>query len=374
MPQPLPLRLQRPTLRQSWGRDLLLVAGLNTAVATLLLLMALGTGALSEAELRLSGSEHPWWKLLLYSQCIGFSIHGLGELPLLLRPAAQWKHPLALNLLRLAMVPLGFGLGTLVASRLLEAPLHLPLTWHPWDLLVVALTLLVSGVAILLTHQRDRLEAERLRAENAEMRATSARLQLLQQQIEPHMLFNTLANAHALVDDDPQQAQRLLEALSELLHASMQTGDRDRVSLQEEFTLAEHYLRLMGIRMGTRLRYELHLPCELGSVRLPPLILQPLVENAIKHGLGEQVQGGCIQVRAWQEERQLCIEVQDDGAGLQANARPSSRPGIGIGNVQQRLRYAFGPKASVHLLPRTSGGVQALLQVPLPAPAADRHD
>lgn len=371
---PLPLRLRLTTLRQSWGRDLLLVAGLNTAVATLLLLMELGTGALSDDELTLAGQGRSWWKLLVYSQCIGFSIHGLGDLPLLLRPASQWKQPLALTLLRLAMVPLGFALGALVASGLLEAPLHLPLTWHPWDLLVVALTLLASGVAIMLTHQRNRLEAERLRAENAEIRATSARLQLLQQQIEPHMLFNTLANAHALVDDDPQQAQRLLEALSELLHASMQTGDRDRVSLQEEFTLAEHYLRLMGIRMGSRLRYELHLPGELGSVRLPPLVLQPLVENAIKHGLGAQVQGGCIQVRAWQKERHLCIEVQDDGAGLQLDALPPPRPGIGIGNVQQRLRYAFGPKASVHLRPRASGGVQALLHIPLPPPAAERHD
>ncbi len=368
----MPLRLT--TLRRTWGRDLLLVAGLNTAVATLLLLMALGTGALSHEELTLANKGKPWWKLLLYSQCIGFSIHGLGELPLLLKPASQWKHPLSLNLLRLAMVPLGFALGALVASLLLEAPLHLPLTWHPWDLLVIALTLLVSGGAIVLTHQRDRLEAERLRAENAEMRASSARLQLLQQQIEPHMLFNTLANAHALVDDDPQQAQHLLEALSELLHASMQTGDRDRVSLQEEFALAEHYLRLMGIRMGNRLRYELHLPGELGSVRLPPLVLQPLVENAIKHGLGAQVQGGCVQVRAWRDERHLCIEVQDDGAGLQLEARRSPRPGIGIGNVQQRLRYAFGPKASVQLRQRPSGGVQALLHVPLPLHAAAIHD
>lgn len=368
------LRLRPSAHARSPRRDLLLVAGLNTAVATLLLLMALGTGALQSDRLDLESLARPWWQLFIYSQCIGFSIHGLGELPLLLRPASRWKRPLVLNLLRLAVVPLGFGLGALVASLLLGAPLRLPLTWHPWDVLVVALTVLVSSVAILLTHQRDRLEAERLRAENAEMRATSARLQLLQQQIEPHMLFNTLANAHALIDEEPRQAQRLLEALSELLHASMQTGERNMVPLREEMALVEHYLRLMAIRMGSRLRYALELPDALAPVLLPPLTLQPLVENAIKHGLDGQVQGGAVQVRAFVQDAQLQVEVLDDGAGLPAEALPASHQGIGISNVRQRLRYAFGTDASVQVSPRPTGGVRALLHIPLTQTRPSPHD
>jgi LytS/YehU family sensor histidine kinase len=171
-----------------------------------------------------------------------------------------------------------------------------------------------------------------------------------------------------LIDVEPARAQQLLEALSELLHASMQTGEQPLVSLQQEFKLLEQYLKLMAIRMGPRLRHTLQLPDDLQASRLPPLTLQPLVENAVRHGLDARPEGGSITVTARREGRQVVIEVVDDGQGLSVDD-PFAAGRIGLANLRQRLAYAFGDTAGLTLADHPPHGVRATVRIP-EAPAA----
>ncbi|MET0334048.1 MAG: histidine kinase [Rhizobacter sp.] len=356
---PGPLRpLPRTGRREVLLRDTGIVLVLNTVVAVVFWLIALAL-ARDAGGLQLSAlGSH-----LVFSQCIGLSIFGLIELP---RLTLWWQRPpglLPLGLVTLAAIPVGHTMGCLIGGAILGVSASTPDSLEPAVVLVLFTTVLASLVAVHLITQRDRIEAERLRAENADVRATSARLQLLQQQIEPHMLFNTLANAHALIDVEPARAQLMLEALSELLHASMQTGERALVTLQQEFNLLDQYLKLMAIRMGPRLRHTLQLPAELAACRLPPLTLQPLVENAVRHGLDARPEGGSITVTARREGTQVVVEVVDDGQGLAVDD-PFAAGRIGLANLRQRLAYAFGDQAGLTLANQSPHGVRATVRLP----------
>lgn len=349
----------RASRRQVLLRDLGIVLVLNTvvAIALWLIVLALAPDANSRLQPQVLGSH------FVFSQCIGLCIFGLIEWP---RLTFWWQRPpglLALLGVTFAAIPVGHTVGQVLGSALLGVPSGVPDALEPAMLLMVFTTVVASLVAVHLITQRDRIASERLRAENADVRAASARLQLLQQQIEPHMLFNTLANAHALIDTEPARAQALLEALSELLHASMQTGEQPLVTLREEFNLLEQYLKLMAIRMGPRLRYTLQLPPDLAHSRLPPLTLQPLVENAVRHGFDARPQGGSVTVTARRDGDHVLVEVVDDGLGLAA-ADPFAAGRIGLANLRQRLAYAFGDGASLTLAERVPHGVRAEVRVP----------
>jgi signal transduction histidine kinase len=350
------LELLAASKRRVLLRDTALVLLLNAVVAIALFVMTLSLAPQLTSIMR----NQVLLSHMVFSQAIGLSIFGLIEW---LRLTLWWgRRPglAALGLATAVAIPLGYLVGSGVASMLLSLPLQWPGAPGSGSLLVLLATVLASLAAVYAVTQRDRLEAEQLRAENADIRASSARLQLLQQQIEPHMLFNSLANVHALIDTEPVRAQQLLEALSELLHASMQAGEQPLVSLRSEFDLLEHYLRLMAIRMGPRLRYSTLLPAELERVPLPPLSLQPLVENAVKHGLDPQPGGGCIQVVARRDGQRLVVEVIDDGQGLRV-ADPFAAGRVGLGNVRKRLTYAFGEGASLQLADNPPHGVRAIL-------------
>jgi signal transduction histidine kinase len=354
----------RMTRRRVFLRDAGIVLVLNTVVGIALWLIAVAAAPDAATSLQLQALGHH----LVSSQFIGFCIFGLIELP---RLTWWWERPAslaALGLVTLIAIPAGHTLGCVLARELFGIQARLFNTREPAMALVLFTTVVASLVAVHLLMQRDRIEATRLRAENADVRAASARLQLLQQQIEPHMLFNTLANAHALIETEPARAQLMLEALSELMHASMQTGEQPLVTLQQEFTLIEQYLKLMAIRMGPRLRHALQLPAELASCRLPPLTLQPLVENAVRHGLDARPEGGCITVTARRDGDSVVIEVVDDGEGLSVDdAFATGR--IGLANLRQRLVYAFGAGASLTLADHLPRGARAMVCIPVAAAA-----
>jgi sensor histidine kinase YesM len=264
--------------------------------------------------------------------------------------------PLQLWVVTALAIVLGYLGGGAVASALTHADRTVLLQFGPWGFLVGAVTLATSVFALHFVMQRELLSEERRQAD-------SARLQLLQQQIEPHMLFNTIANVHALIDEKPADAQRMLEALGELLHASMQLNEQPLVSLKQEFALLRHYLQLMSIRMGPRLAYSVVLPPELEEARVPPLSVQPLVENAVKHGLEPSVSGGTVHISARTEGHALIIEVVDSGLGLEIPA-PAESGSIGLSNVRKRLAYAFGERASLQLRKNQPHGVIASLTIP----------
>jgi hypothetical protein len=222
------------------------------------------------------------------------------------------------------------------------------------------------GLTVFISFVMGRRYRARWKQEALQARATEAQLKLLQGQIEPHFLFNTLANVQSLIDFDPQRAKLMLERFTDYLRASLGQLRNDRTTLAQEFAMLEAYLGLMQLRMGERLRVELSLPAELGGVELPPLLAQPLVENAIHHGLEPQVAGGTVAVSARRVDGRLWIEVADDGQGLDAPRRRGGN-GVALANIRERLAARFGANASLELLPRDGGGTLARIQLPLNA-------
>ncbi len=196
----------------------------------------------------------------------------------------------------------------------------------------------------------------------AEKRAAEAQLRLLQGQIEPHFLFNTLANVVALIDYEPRQAKQTLTAFTDYLRASLGGLRRDAVPLADELALAEAYLRVQASRMEDRLHYTLQADDDTRGALMPPLLLQPLVENAVLHGLEPSLQGGTVQVTARQQGEHLLIEVRDDGCGLGASRRSGN--GIALENLRERLRQRWGPRASLTLT-AAEPGTRAELRLPL---------
>jgi len=205
----------------------------------------------------------------------------------------------------------------------------------------------------------------RWKQEALQARITESQLRLLQGQIEPHFLFNTLANVQSLIDFDPERAKLMLERFTDYLRASLGQLRGESTTLAQEFAMLEAYLGLMQLRMGERLRVRLDLPAELAGFELPPLLVQPLVENAIHHGLEPKVGGGAVTVSARREAGQLCIAVEDDGQGLDAPKRRVGN-GLALDNIRARLTARWGPAAMLALLPREGGGTCSRINIPLP--------
>jgi hypothetical protein len=195
----------------------------------------------------------------------------------------------------------------------------------------------------------------------AQRHADEARLKLLETQLEPHMLFNTLANLRALIGVDPARAQRMLDHIIAYLRSTLDASRATTHPLRAEFDRLRDYLELMAIRMGPRLAYELRLPPALESQPVPSLLLQPLVENAIQHGLEPQVGGGQLAVSARLEGPDLVLEVADTGAGLGASP-PGS--GFGLAQVRERLATLHGPAAQLSLEPAQPYGTRATIRLP----------
>lgn len=199
--------------------------------------------------------------------------------------------------------------------------------------------------------------------------ASEARLKLLESQLEPHMLFNTLANLHTLIGSDPARAQQMLDALIAYLRATLSASRSAEHPLAREFERLHDYLELMALRMGPRLAYTLELPAALRELPVPPLLLQPLVENAIRHGPEPRVEGGHISVRASVNASangpRLCIEVRDSGVGLAATGPAGPGQGFGLSQVRERLRSLHGAAATLELRANETGGSSACLSLPL---------
>lgn len=230
-------------------------------------------------------------------------------------------------------------------------------------------TLILAFVISYFFYIREQAALNQQEAEAAHRLAAESQLRLLQAQLEPHMLFNTLANLRVLITLDPKQAQHMLDRLIGFLRATLSASRRSSHTLAEEFDRLGEYLALMQIRMGPRLRTELDLPEPLRGCMVPPLLLQPLVENAIHHGLEPRIEGGILRVsaRAWGEG--VCIEVQDNGLGLdEGHDRRTdtlqAAGGFGLQQVRDRLQVTWGAAASCVLTRAPGGGTLATLLLP----------
>ena len=324
------------------------------------------------------------WRLwygrnLLVAGLISFTIQGLFKLSFAVfgrerfSSASGWR-----RMLFFSGVPLlGTAIGWPIGMSLIYGRLRL------FSQMSAGQVVSLCVISLMVTAVFYQFFSLRHREMRARMRANEAQLRLLQGQMEPHFLFNTLANVISLIDADAPRAKHMLEALTDYLRASLHGLRHDDSTLDGELELARRYLQLMQTRMGDRLRFQIEADQALNRALMMPLVLQPLIENAVKHGLEPQVDGGTVRVTAarvavdGQDSLQVCIE--DDGAGLAVAARRPRRTvaggpdgnGVALANLRERLRARFGDTARLTLAELDGGaGTRACIVVPWQVKAA----
>jgi len=326
-----------------------------------------GVGAIFAPQLP-TREDFTW--TFLFANAIGMTIHALyftGE-----RIGAEaWvrSHGHFLKTAYYAGVSTaGVLLGYAWMAMLLDARLLRQWLRNPQWLAAFAFTsLVISLILSIIFFWRERharaeaaLQTERLRTERVEREATLANLRALQAQIEPHFLFNTLANVASLVDPDPAKAKRMLESFIRFLRASLAATRTESTTLAAEGELIAAYLDVLQVRMGPRLSYRVDIAPELGGFALPPMLLQPVVENAIRHGLEPKVEGGVVELSARPADGRVRIAISDTGMGFAS----TTRGGLGLTNLRDRLRLVYAGAASLSVADAPGGGTRVVIELP----------
>lgn len=315
----------------------------NTAIAGLLTVVAFGDS---------------FWNNFVFSQCIGLSIYAANA-TVMCRVSELRRRWLLLAFTFPASIFFGITLGAWITGTG---------DWsdpQAWVAVVIGLFFGgIGGITYFLSERIEKLDAEvkqrQFQQSETERRALEAQLKLLQAQIEPHFLFNTLANVGSLIDSDPAAARRLLDRLNDWLRVALARARSDHALLSDELQLLENYLEILKVRFGDRLRWRVEADATARAVRFPPMLLQPLVENAVRHGIEPKVGGGELRIAARLEQGRLLLAVQDDGAGLSE----SSSGGAGLSNVRARLAALYGDAGRLTLESNPAGGVTAWMEMP----------
>jgi signal transduction histidine kinase len=247
----------------------------------------------------------------------------------------------------------------------------------PLSLQALAIALVLGMLGTITVYSLERLRDERLRVQAEERRvlvaernAAQSQLQALRAQVEPHFLFNTLANVSALIDRDPPAARGMIDDVASHLRATLRHARAEATTLGEELDVTASLLAIMQRRMGERLDWRFEVPDALRALPVAPMLVQPLVENAVKHGIEPTTAGGSIAVRAaLAADGALLLEVADTGRGQDAADRGSTvGTGTGLANLAERLRAIYGPQARLALRDNAPHGTIARLTLP-PLPA-----
>jgi two-component system sensor histidine kinase AlgZ len=227
---------------------------------------------------------------------------------------------------------------------------------------VVMAVYVTTGLAYL--YWRGRVEREHTRAERAGVAALEARLEALQARTNPHFLFNSLNTVMELVASDPERAEETLARLAAIYRYALEGAERRLVLLQDELDAVRDYLEVERARFGERLRYRLDVGPGAASIKVPPMLVQPLVENAVLHGIGRRVEGGEVRLEARAEGGGLELVVRDDGPGPLGTAHRGA--GTSLRNIAERLRLLFGESASLTTRRLPDGGFEARLRLRAP--------
>ncbi|MCS0630839.1 histidine kinase [Telluria mixta] len=308
-------------------------------------------------------------EMLFASNVIGFLIHGMVHL---LRRIAPGRNSAAMRVARLLLTACCALLGLAVTDTVFggrstfDALLHTGLMARYLPGAVVVALLMVGVLTAGERRVAREIEAARQQEQIAEAARllAEAKLRTLQAQIEPHFLYNTLANVVSLIGSDPIRARHMLERLIDFLRASLSASRAEHATLGAEIDLARAYLDLLTVRMGARLRYRIDVDDACRAAPIAPMLIQPLVENAVMHGIEPKVDGGTIVVRARRVDAGVCVEVLDDGVGL-VPAAPRPGGGVGLSNLRERLRSLHGNNAQLQLLENQDGGVTSRLILPV---------
>ena len=312
-----------------------------------------------------------WPRLLVFHECVGLTMMACVFLLLRsgrfdrFRPALRWL------LIGLIAIPVGYFVGHQFAFVALGEPMRM-VGHQQISLIPILFTVLAGGIALNYFATRETLAREATARSEAQRLAVEAQLRLLRAQLDPHMLFNSLANVRSLVREDVDRAESMIDQLIVYLRSALAASQTESVALSREFAQLRAYLDIMALRMGPRLSYRLELPAALERTEVPPMLLQPLVENAIKHGLEPKVGHGSIEVVARALPGGIEIRVSDSGLGLPPDEdgnRPdlSARPAntsYGLQHVRDRLRVLYGHRARLNLERRDPTGVSAVVFIP----------
>jgi signal transduction histidine kinase len=342
-----------------WTIALGLTLVFNTLVAIVLYTFRLTPGGLFEN--------------LVYSHCIGLLICT----GILLPRTLFWRQRRPRPIVMAALAVLGAAFG-LFAGRALAAWLcGLPVLWGIGvsqerssfvTSLIISVFATFASIVYFWTREREAVFSlhtaqAREKAEIVSRQLTETQLRLLRAQIDPHMLFNTLSNLRALIAQDPPAAQKMLDRLIDFFRVSLQASRSEWSSCQREFDLASDYLALIAIRMGPRLSYQLTLPAELENTAMPSMLLQPLVENAIKHGIEPAMDGGSIAISVSQIDNQLELRIENTGVSL--DPKRHSSDGYGNQHLRERLSNLYGERARFELSELPGGGTLARVVLPV---------
>lgn len=322
---------------------------------------------------RVSLAQLLWWNFV-FAQCIGYVIHILFAVTVPLHGRLR-AAPRPWRVAYFACVSIvGAIAGYALAATLLGWLRFRSVVLSPRGLIALAvMALLMCGLAAALAVPRARaaraeaeVAREQARAAAAEREATFAHMKALEAQLEPHFLYNTLAHVASLIDVDPPAARAMLDRLIALLRDTSRAGARAS-TLGGQADLVAEWLSILGMRMGRRLAWSVDVPGELRELPVPPALLQPLVENAVKHGLEPALDGGRVDVAARRDGHALVIDVADTGRGFASAGPPlGGSAGTGLASLRARLAALHGTAASVVVAERSQGGVRVTLRLPLP--------
>lgn len=311
----------------------------------------------------------PYGPTVVYSVFIGTTIWAVVDLGRHLLPSREgsgwpqgWRGPALVAAGITAGWFFGSFMGELVCRTLGLVPPAAAIDREAQLRSGLLITVIAGLVGSYWFYSRSRSDALERKVGEVQRHAAEARLKLLEAQLEPHMLFNTLANLRVLIGVDPARAQQMLDHMIAYLRATLDASRATTHPLQTEFDRLQDYLELMAIRMGPRLAYSLQLPGDLAGVRVPALLLQPLVENSIQHGLEPKVEGGRIEVAARRDGERLVIDVRDSGAG--SNGGSAGGKGFGLAQIRERLAALHGDRASLDF-DSNDGGAHVRIALPI---------
>jgi two-component system LytT family sensor kinase len=341
-------------------RNWLAVAGGWTALALFFAVSAsltyLSTGRAANWSLSIRRSLLEWWLWALLTPVVVWLAR---RYPLERRSA--WR-----NVLVHAAAGAVLAVLKVAAERVLFA--WMTGFWTYWLASTLALQLFVYGAIVTAAHGVVYYERSRERDQLA-ARLAGVRLQLLSMQLQPHFLFNALNTIAELVHVNPEAADRMVTGLSDLLRRTLELGTVQEIPLDTELDVLGRYLDIQRARFGERLRVTIAADREVRAALVPVLLLQPIVENAIRHGLAEHLESGRIEISARRIDGRLAISVTDDGIGA-ATKVESAIEGVGLGNTRARLEALYGAEHRLDLATLPGRGVRVSLEIPFNAPAA----
>ena len=221
----------------------------------------------------------------------------------------------------------------------------------------------VVGLSHALDFHRESQERE-LTTAQLRTRLAEAQLQALQRQLHPHFLFNTLNTISALMHRDTEAADAMLERLSDLLRLTLDRVGTQQVSLKDELDFLRKYLEIERTRFGDRLQVQIDVEPDTLDAAVPSLLLQPLVENAIRHGIGPKIGGGRVDVSARHEGGELCLEVRDNGVGVPHDQMQAFHTGVGLTNTRSRLEHLYGDRHRFECRTPPGGGLAVTVVIP----------